>query len=132
VLALTALHAALDAFDGTSMEALQAQSLALTDAFIHGVDTRLARHGFTLASPRDRQQRGSHVSLRHAKGYGVMQALAQRQLIGDFRMPDFMRFGFAPLYNTFDDVQALIDAIDQIMRDASWNSDAHRVRHAFT
>ncbi|MGO4392876.1 kynureninase [Variovorax sp. M-6] len=132
VLALTALHAALDAFDGTSMEALHAQSCALTDAFIDGVDTRLARHGFTLASPRSRQQRGSHVSLRHPEGYGVMQALAQRQLIGDFRMPDFMRFGFAPLYNTFEDVEALIDAIEQVMRDASWSSEEHRVRHAFT
>ena len=132
VLGLTALNAALDAFDGTSMETLHAQSGALTEAFIQGVDTRLARHGFTLASPRARQQRGSHVSLRHPNGYGVMQALAQRQVIGDFRTPDFLRFGFAPLYNTFEDVEALLDAVELVMRDASWKSEEHQIRHAFT
>ncbi len=132
VVALSILDAALDAFDGSDMARLYAQSLVLSDAFIDGVDRQLAPHGFAIASPRPHAARGSHVSLRHPRGYEIMQELARRQIIGDFRMPDFMRFGFAPLYNTLQDVQALIDALDQVMRDAAWQRSDPQVRRAFT
>lgn len=132
VIALSALYAALDAFDGTTMADLYARSLVLTQAFIQGLDTRLAPYGFTLASPREQQRRGSHVSVRHGEAYGVMQELAQRGFIGDFRTPDFMRFGFAPLYNTLDDVAALVDAIERVMRKEAWNKTEHRVKRGFT
>ena len=132
VIALSALYAALDAFDGTSMAELYGHSLVLSDAFIEGLDKRLAHYGFTLASPRDKPSRGSHVSLRHGEAYGVMQELAQRGFIGDFRTPDFMRFGFAPLYNTLDDVAQLVDAIEQVMREEAWNKPEHRVKRGFT
>jgi kynureninase len=132
VIALSALYAALDAFDGTSMAGLYARSMVLTDALIDGLDSRLARYGFTLASPREKDRRGSHVSLRHGEAYGVMQELAQRGFIGDFRTPDFMRIGLAPLYNTLGDVAQLVDAIERVMQEGAWNKAEHRVKRGFT
>ena len=132
VIALSAMHAALDAFDGTAMPDLYAQSLVLTQAFIQALDTRLARYGFALASPREKDRRGSHVSMRHGEAFGVMQELAQRGFIGDFRTPDFMRFGFAPLYNTLDDVAVLVDAIERVMQEQAWNKPEHRLKRGFT
>jgi kynureninase len=76
--------------------------------------------------------RGSHVSLRHPHGYGVMQALAAQKMIGDFRMPDYMRFGFAPLYNTEGEVHELVEAIDEIMRTRAWDALEYRQRRDFT
>lgn len=132
VVALSILDSALDAFAGTDMAKLRAQSLQLSDAFIDGVERELASYGFTIASPRPHDARGSHVSLRHPRGYEIMQALAGRQIIGDFRMPDFMRFGFAPLYNTMEDVHALVEALQDVMHGAAWERAEHRVRRAFT
>jgi len=61
-----------------------------------------------------------------------MQQLAQRGFIGDFRTPDFMRLGFAPLYNTLDGVASLVDAIEQVMQEAAWNKAEHCVQRGFT
>ncbi|MEC5409643.1 kynureninase [Paraburkholderia sp. MPAMCS5] len=132
VIGLSVLSRALDIFEGISMDDLRSQSIRLTSLFIESVDTYLSSHGFTVASPRDAARRGSHVSLRHQRGYGVMQELAKRKFIGDFRMPNYMRFGFAPLYNTEEDVHALIDAIDQIMTSRAWEKPEYQERRDFT
>lgn len=132
VVGLSLLLRALDVFEGVSMDALRRRSIALSEAFIAGVDARLERHGFVVASPRDPMLRGSHVSLRHPQGYAVMQELASRKIIGDFRAPDYMRFGFAPLYNTAEDIEALLDALDDIMTRGSWDRLEYRERRAFT
>jgi kynureninase len=132
VLGLSVLNRALDLFEGISLADVRERSVHLTQTFIDGVDERLASHGFVVASPRDPARRGSHVSLRHAQGYGVMQALAARKFIGDFRMPDYMRFGFAPLYNTEVEVHELVDAIDEIMRSRAWDASEYRQRRDFT
>jgi kynureninase len=79
------------------MQALRAKSQALTTLFIERVEARCAGQGLTLASPRDANTRGSQVSFAHASGgYAIMQALIDRGVIGDFRAPDLVRFGFAP------------------------------------
>ena len=102
ILALAALDCGLNTFDGIAMREIEAKSRALSQTFVELVERRCP--GVTLASPRDRKQRGSHVSLAHPDGYAVMQALIADDVIGDFRAPNLIRFGFAPLYNSFEDV----------------------------
>jgi len=132
VVGLSLLFHALDAFDGAALSDLREKSTRLTQHFIDGVEPRLADHGFSIASPREAQRRGSHVSLRHPQGYAVMRELTRRQIIGDFRMPDYMRFGFAPLYNTLQEVDELIDAIEDIMLTGAWDKAEYRQRRDFT
>lgn len=132
VVGLSLLFHALDAFDGATLADLREKSIRLTQRFIDGVEPRLAKHGFIIASPRAPERRGSHVSLRHPQGYAVMQELVRRKIIGDFRMPDFMRFGFAPLYNTEQEVDELIDAIEDIMLTGAWDKAEYRERRDFT
>jgi len=94
----------LDIFAQTSMAALRAKSLALTDLFITLVETRCAGFPLTLVTPREHAVRGSHVSYEHPNGYAVVQALIARGVIGDYREPRIMRFGFTPLYTSYADV----------------------------
>ena len=96
VIALAALDAALDVWDGVSMDDVRNESIALIDLFIREVEARCPE--LTLASPRDGSVRGSQVSFRHRAGYAIMQALIASGVIGDFRAPDAIRFGFTPLY----------------------------------
>lgn len=109
VLSMTALSAALDAFDGVSMSELRAKSLALSTLFYELADEHLVSRGFIVVSERDPAKRGSHVALSHSSGYSIVRALIERGVIGDFRRPNILRFGFAPLYNTFTDVVQLIN-----------------------
>ncbi|MBP5055289.1 MULTISPECIES: kynureninase [Pseudomonas] len=132
VIGLSVLHDALDAFDGVDMQTLRAKSRVLTRRFIEAAQQRLAAHGFVIASPLEDELRGSHVSLRHPAGYEIMQALQKRQIIGDFRLPDFMRFGFAALYNTVDEVEYLVSALEQIMIEGEWLVVSGEERKAFT
>ncbi|UCR83827.1 kynureninase [Pseudomonas chlororaphis] len=132
VIGLSVLHDALDAFDGVDMQTLRAKSRVLTRRFIEVAQQRLAAHGFVIASPLEDELRGSHVSLRHPAGYEIMQALQKRQIIGDFRLPDFMRFGFAALYNTVDEVEYLVSALEQIMIEGEWLVVSGEERKAFT
>jgi kynureninase len=114
VLALSALDAALDAFDGVDVAVLRETSLSLTDYFIELVDARLG-DTFDVITPRDRALRGSQVSLEHPEAYGVVQALIARGVIGDFRTPDVARFGFAPLYVSHADVWDAVDHLVAVM-----------------
>ncbi|MCA8299239.1 kynureninase [Burkholderia sp. AU30198] len=132
VIALSILLRSLEVFDGVSIDDIRTRSLALTARFIKGSEERLARHGFVIASPQEAIKRGSHVSLRHPQGYAIMQELIERGVIGDFRMPDFMRFGFAPLFNTLEEVDELVDQIDQIMEECAWDKPQYAQRRDFT
>ncbi len=127
---LIALEAALTAFDGVDMQALRTKSLALTDLFIRLVDERLA--GFGLATPRDAAQRGSQVSLTHPEAWPIMQALIARGVIGDFRAPDILRFGFTPLYVGFADVWHAVATLADIMTTQAWAQPEFRQRKAVT
>jgi kynureninase len=129
ILALAAFDAGLDTFDGVSMADVQAKSAALSQLFIDKVEARCGDE-VRLASPRDPTARGSHVSFAHPHGYAVMQALIARGIIGDFRAPDLMRFGFAPLYNSFEDVRRAAEVLGEILADRSWDQPqfAERLR----
>ena len=132
ILSLIALDAALDAFDGVDMNAVRAKTKSLSQLFVELVDTRLARHGFKLASPRDADQRGGQVSLTHREGYAIMQALIARGVIGDYREPNTVRFGFAPLYTRHSDVYDAVAAIDDVMGTRAWDRPEFTTRKAVT
>lgn len=113
VLQFAALEAAMDVWDMVDMADVRAKSIALCDRFITGVEA--ACPALKLASPRDGNQRGSQVSFHFEHGYPAMQALIGRGVIGDFRSPDIMRFGFTPLYIDEGDVDTAIAVITDVM-----------------
>jgi kynureninase len=108
-------------FDGIDLQALRRKSLALAELFIALVEQLGPDSGLTLASPRDPALRGSHVSFAHADGYSLMQQLIERGVIGDFRAPDLLRFGFTPLYlryvDVWDAVATLRDELERWRRE---------------
>jgi len=130
VLQMAALEAALDIWETVDMDALRATSVSLCEQFIAGVEAACPE--LTLASPRVAEERGSQVSFHFADGYAVMQALIARGVIGDFRAPDIMRFGFTPLYIDSDDVDRAIAILAQIMRDRLWDRAEYKTRAAVT
>lgn len=132
-LSLLALETALDAFEDVDLELLRAKSVALTSIFIEQLQSAFdAGEGLELASPRAAHERGSQVALRHPEAYAVVQALIARGIIGDFREPDLMRFGFAPLYvrhvDAFDASQAVLD----VLRTRAWDRPEFAQRRTVT
>ncbi len=131
IIALAALDGALDVFDRVSMDAVRAKSLALTDLFIELVESRLPGV-FEVVTPRDHAKRGSQVALRHPDAYGVIQAMIERGVIGDFRDPDICRFGFTPLYTRFVDVFDAVEVLVGVMNDDSFLDPRFTTRNAVT
>ena len=111
VLSMKSLEAALEVFEGVSLVKLREKSLSLTSLFIELFDSQLAEKGFTLGSPRDPHIRGSHVALGFEGGKALVDAMAAEGIIADFRPPNLMRFGFAPLYNTHSEVVTLVERL---------------------
>ncbi|MDE4095905.1 kynureninase [Phaeobacter gallaeciensis] len=130
VIQLTSLEAAMDIWDQVDMQDLRAKSIELCDLFIAEVEAACPE--LELASPRDGDQRGSQVSFRFREGYAAMQALIERGVIGDFRAPDIMRFGFTPLYIDADDVRAAVAIVKDVMTNDLWDNDAYKQRAAVT
>lgn len=108
VLSMKSLEAALEIFSEVSMADIRAKSIGLSRFFIELFDDHLAPLGFTLESPRDAESRGSHVALGFAGGKALVDQMSTEGIIADFRPPDLMRFGFAPLYNSYRDVVELV------------------------
>ena len=131
ILALAALEAGLDTFYGIGMRDLAAKSRSLSQLFVDEVETRCGDE-VRLASPRDPTQRGSHVVFAHSQGYAVMQALIARGVIGDFRAPDLMRFGFAPLYNTHAEMVRAAEILADILSTREWDQPHFRTRAKVT
>ncbi|NEX44728.1 kynureninase [Pseudotabrizicola algicola] len=130
ILQLAALEASLDIWDTVDMQALRARSVALCEAFIAGVEATCP--DLALASPRDATQRGSQVSFRHPEGYAIMQALIAQGVIGDFRAPDILRFGFTPLYTSDADVEGAVAILAKIMASGSWDRPEFKARAKVT
>ena len=130
VIALAALETALDVWDMADMADVRARSIELSELFIAEVE----RHcpDFVLASPRDSAKRGSQVSFRFPDGYAVIQALIDRGVIGDFRAPDIMRFGFTPLYIDDDDVLRAASIIEEIVTNRAWDEPRFHLKQAVT
>jgi kynureninase len=121
ILSLVALKAALGAFDDVDLRAVRAKSLSLTRLFMALVDERCARHGVFVVTPREDEQRGSQVSVAFEHAYPAVQALIARGIIGDFRAPDLMRFGFAPLYVRYADVWDVVETLDEVLSSRGWD-----------
>jgi kynureninase len=132
VLSMAALEAGIDLLLGVSPAALREKSLGLTETFIAAIDQEAAGLGLTLITPRDAVRRGSQVSLRHEAGYPVMQALIARGVIGDFRAPDILRFGFAPLYTRFVDAWDAAATLAEVLRQREWDRPEFQRRAAVT
>jgi kynureninase len=130
VIGLTALDAALDVWEGVDMADVRAKSIALCDLFIREVEARCP--DLVLNTPRDGAKRGSQVSFRHPEGYAIMQALIARNVIGDFRAPDAIRFGFTPLYTGEKEVMGAVDILAGIMADRLWERPEYRRKAAVT
>ncbi|WP_417415217.1 kynureninase [Hoeflea sp.] len=130
VIQMAVLDAALDAFDGVDMADLRARSIELSEHFIAEVEAGCK--AVELASPRDPHSRGSQVSFRFHEGYAAMQALIARGIIGDFRAPDIMRFGFCPLYNTPEEVSHAAAAVCEIVATGEWDRPEFKERKAVT
>ena len=132
ILSLRALKGALGIWDEVDMAALREKSLGLTDLFIALVEEKCAAYGLELESPREREKRGSQVSFRHPHAYEIMQALIARGVIGDFRAPSTMRFGFTPLYLRYADVWRAVEILEEILRTGAWQDARFAVRSAVT
>ena len=130
IVQLSILDAALDVWDGVSMDEIRGASVALCESFITEVEARCPQ--LTLASPRDAVVRGSQVSFAFEEGYPVMQALIERGVIGDFRAPNILRFGFTPLYIDQDDVIAAAKVLEDVMTSESWKDPKYQVRSRVT
>jgi kynureninase len=131
ILALAALEAGLDTFDSVAMREIAAKSRALSQLFVEEVEARCGDE-VRLASPRDPAQRGSHVVFSHPEGYAVMQALIARGVVGDFRAPDLMRFGFAPLYNRFSEMVRAAEVLGEILKTREWDDPRFKARAKVT
>lgn len=130
IVQLSILDAALDTWDGVVMADLRAASIALSETFISEVEARCPE--LTLASPREADQRGSQVSFAFAHGYAAMQALIERGVIGDFRAPDIMRFGFTPLYLDQEDVMAACGIVEDVINGELWRDPKYHQKSRVT
>lgn len=131
VLGISALDAALDAWDGVDMTAVREKSVALGELFVEAVLERLGDE-LELASPRQSERRGSHVSFRHARGYEIVQALIARGVVGDFRAPDLCRFGFSPLYLRYTDVFDAAMALVEVVESREYEASDYSARRSVT
>lgn len=132
VLSLALIEVGLDLFLQADMAQIREKSMALTSLFVDLVEQRCAGHNVSLVSPRDADKRGSQVSLSHEQGFAIVQALIARGVVGDFRAPSTMRFGFAPLYNGYADVWDAVEHLSQILQGQEWKREEFNQRSAVT
>ena len=131
ILAMAALEAGIQTFDGVSMAKVEKKSRELSQLFVDEVEDRCGS-AVKLASPRDPSKRGSHVVFAHGHGYAVIQALIARGVIGDFRAPDLMRFGFTPLYTRFADIVRAAEILADVLTSGEWDQPRFKTRSKVT
>jgi kynureninase len=130
VISLRGVDAALDALQGVDVAALRQKSLALTDLFMARITALLP--GLEILTPRQPSLRGSQVAIAFEHGYSIIQAMIERGVIGDFREPDVMRFGFAPLYLRFRDVWDAAEMLADCVHAEPWRDPRYGQRLAVT
>ncbi len=132
VLSMACLDAALDLFGGVDLEAIWAQAQRLSALFVEEVERQAPPGALRLASPRDPSARGSQVSFACENGYAVMRALIAEGVVGDFRAPDLIRFGFTPLYLSEAEVRQAAATLADVLATGSWDRPEHHARAKVT
>lgn len=132
MVSMSLVECGLDVFLQTDMQALRRKSLALSDLFIDLVEQRCAGFALSLVTPRDHACRGSQVSYEHPHGYEVMQALIAGGVIGDYREPNILRFGFTPLYTRYVDVWDAVEMLREVLATERWREPRFAARAAVT
>jgi kynureninase len=130
IISLRGVEVALDAMEGVEVAALRQKSLALTELFMERVAALLPN--LEIVTPRQASLRGSQVGIVFDKGYAVVQAMIERGVIGDFRAPDIMRFGFAPLYVRYGDVWDAADILVECIKAEVWRDPRFNKQFAVT
>jgi len=129
ILSLAALEVGIDVALEAPMRLVRAKSLRLAEMFVALMEREA---GFRLLTPREPAARGSQVAFAHSDGYAIMQALIERGVIGDFRAPDVLRFGLAPLYVRYVDVWDAVAVLRDVMRTAAWRDAQFQQRQSVT
>ena len=132
MLNMVALDAAMDAYKGVSMEKLYAKDRKQCQMFAELAEARCGKFGITVAGSRQWGERGSHVCLAHDQAYAVMQALIARGVVGDFRAPNLMRFGFTPMYVSYADVFDAVEHLHEVLAKKLWNRKKFLAKKAVT
>lgn len=132
ILSLAALEAGVDLMLEASMDALRAKSLKQAEVFAALMEQELRGHGFRAASPADPAQCGSQLCYDHEQGWPIMRALISRKVIGDYRAPGILRFGFTPLYLGFTELWDAAATLSDIMQSRSWDRSEHHARARVT
>ena len=132
VLSYIALESSLDIFEQLDMHAIREKSKRLTTLFVDLVESFCSAYPLQLVSPRDSDQRGSQVSFSHPEGWPIMQALIAHRVIGDFRAPDLLRFGFAPLYTRYEDVWLAASMLFHILQAECWKDPIYAAPNLVT
>jgi len=132
ILSLLALEQGVDLMLEADPALITAKSKALSELFIAAVEAKSAGLGLTLASPRNPADRGSHVSFAHDRAYAICQALIDRGVIGDFRAPDLIRFGFTPLYTRFADVWTAAERLIEVVATGAYLRAEYQIRARVT
>jgi kynureninase len=132
VVALSILEDAVGIVLDAGIERLREKSKKMSALLVELVERECQGHGLELGSPRDEEARGSHVIFRHPEAYAVVQALKARGVVGDFRAPDCIRLGIAPIYLAYEDVWNAARQFREVMDNREWARDSFRVRAAVT
>jgi kynureninase len=132
MLSLLALECGVDLFAEADMAEVAAKGQRLCSLFIERVEARCAGHGLALVTPRDPATRGSHVSFAHPDAWPIMQAMIERGVIGDFRAPDVLRWGFTPLYLSYEDVWRATEILQEVLDSGAWREPRFQTRSRVT
>lgn len=132
ILGMAGLESGVDVFQKTSMQQLRQKAIQLSELFIQLMDQACSEYGFQLASPRNAEQRGGHVSYHHTEGHAIYQAIKRQGIISDFRTPDILRFGITPMYLRFVDIYQVVMAIKKVMATNAWDKAEYKIRAAIT
>ena len=128
IIAYKAIESGLTVFEQVSMNVVREKSIKLSEMFIQLMQQECIKFGFELFSPRNAEQRGSQVSFTHGNGFSIMQTLISHSVVGDFRQPNILRFGFSPLYMRFKDLWDAVICLREIMQTKEWQSEQFNKR----
>lgn len=132
IISLGLASCGIDIFLQTNMQQIREKSLKLTDLFITLIEQECAEFNLELITPREHKYRGSHVSFRHPEGYAAIQALIARNVIGDYREPEVLRFGITPLYLGFEDIWNAVQHIKAVFTNQEWDNPKYKERSQVT